>query len=612
MDSLGNLDPTVLSRGYRLGDFTPLEIVTAAIQRIEADKDFDAVWIYRLPRTEVLARAEKLTELLGTNKNVVDALPLFGLPFAVKDNIDVAGKPTTAACPEFTYIAQHTATVVEKLLAAGAILIGKTNMDQFATGLVGTRSPYGIPPNPFNADYVPGGSSSGSAVAVAKGWVSFALGTDTAGSGRVPAALNNIVGLKPTRGLLSTRGVVPACRSLDCVSVFAGSVSAAMSVANVLVGFDAKDPFSRRTAASQRFELLQAPKRVRVAVPRADRLEFFGDEAGAQEFRAALATVAALGGEITEIDFGPFRQAADLLYRGPWLAERQLVARNLLEKNAQSVHPDVRAPMLRGQNYSASDMFEAYHTLKALRRQVEVELANVDCLLAPTFGRAYRVAEVLANPQETNSNLGYYTNFVNLLDLCAIAVPSGFLPSGVPFGVTLMGPAYSENRLAAFADNIHRARVARIGATEHALPSSIKAKPAAADFIPVCVVGAHMSGLPLNCELLDVGAHLLKQTETAAHYRLFALEHMNPIRPGMIRVQDGAATRLSVEVWAVPSAQFGAFHARVRAPLAIGPVELADGAWVAGFVCQDYALRSARDISAWGGWRAYLANPKSP
>jgi len=601
------IDPTELSRGYRSGAYTVLDVVQAVIDRINADQD-DAVWIHRLPTAEIMERASILNEIVRSDPRMLGKLPLFGLPFAVKDNIDVAGQPTSAACPAFTYIAERDATVVAKLLAAGAILIGKTNMDQFATGLVGTRSPFGIPRNPFNKEYIPGGSSSGSAVAVAKGYVSFALGTDTAGSGRIPAALNNVVGLKPTRGVISNFGVVPACRSLDCVSIFAGTVSAAMSVADVLAGYDVKDPFSRREAASQRYAMQRAPTQWRVAIPRADQLTFFGDDAAAKEFQAALATAVSLGAEVVEIDFSPFLEAAALLYRGPWLGERVLVARELLKRSPEEIHPDVRAPLLRAKDYSASDTFEAYHALKALRRRVEMALGKVDCMLVPSYGRAYRIDEVLANPQELNSNLGYYTNFVNLLDLCAVAVPSGFLPSGVPCGVTLIGVPFSENKLAAFADQLHRARVSRLGATIYSLPMVPEAYAPASDQLAVCVVGAHMSGLPLNYQLVEAGAHLLKQTETSASYRLFALEDMTPVRPGMIRVNDGQGTALSVEVWSMPSARFGAFMARVPAPLALGRVELADGSWVIGFVCQEYALGAARDISALGGWRAFLAN----
>ena len=601
----GSLDLATLLAAYRSRRATPSSVADAVLSRIAAAGE-DGVWITRETAAAVRACAAALDTQLLADPDIAQRLPLFGIPFAVKDNIDVAGNPTSAACPVFAYIAEQHATVVAKLLAAGALYIGKTNLDQFATGLVGIRSPFGIAQNPFHRDYLPGGSSSGSAVAVAKGLVTFALGTDTAGSGRVPAGLNNIVGLKPTRGVFSAKGVVPACPSLDCVSVFALTVDDALRVGDVMLGYDKQDPFSRESAASQRFALRSAPARFRVLVPPKAQLEFFGDAASAQQFAAMLDTVRELGGEIIETDFTPLRDAAALLYQGPWIAERVLVAQEILRTHPEDIHPDVRAALLRAGQYTASDAFAAYHKLKALRRQVRAQFAGADCLLVPTVGRAYRIDEAQADPARVNSNLGYYTNFVNLLDLCAIAVPSGFIPSGMPFGVTMIGVPFSENGLAAMADRLHRARVTRLGATPHPLPP-VAATSAAADGIPVCVVGAHLSGLPLNYQLLDRGAHLLRQTQTAPRYRLFALEHMSPVRPGMVRAGESGGVALSVEVWSVPRAEFGAFVAAIPAPLAIGQVELEDGTWVSGFVCQDYALTGARDVSKFGGWRAYLA-----
>lgn len=603
----GSLDLSVLRAAYAAGTLTPTAVIEAVLARIARAGD-DGVWISRVAPDVLRAQAAVLTERLRLDPAGVRSLPLFGVPFAVKDNIDVANMVTTAACPAFAYTAARHATVVGKLLDAGALLVGKTNLDQFATGLVGTRSPYGIPRNPFNAAYLPGGSSSGSAVAVASGLVSFALGTDTAGSGRVPAGLNNIVGLKPTRGVFSAAGVVPACSSLDCVSVLALTVEDALRVGDVMAGFDVNDPFSRETAATQRYALRSVPSRFRVAVPRAEQREFFGDGDSARQFDAALHELAALGADITSVDFTPLREAAALLYQGPWVAERMLVAKELLRIDAEAIHPDVRAAMQRAPQFNAGDAFAAYHALKQLRRRAHAQLAGVDCLIVPTYGRAYRIDEAQAQPAQVNSNLGYYTNFVNLLDLCAIAVPSGFLSNGVPCGVTLIGMPYTENRLAAIADRLHRARVPIMGATGHALPPPQPKLDSSSEGIAVCVVGAHLSGLPLNYQLRDCGAHLLAQTETAAHYHLYALEHMQPVRPGMVRTADGQGVRLAVEVWSVPRAAFGPFVAGVPAPLAIGQVELADGSWIMGFVCQGYALAGARDISHFGGWRAYVAS----
>lgn len=604
-DSPIDLEPTRLRQGYRSGKFTPLEIMSAALKRIYADTN-TAVWIHLLPQGEILQRAKFLADWMANDSTVIERLPLLGIPFAVKDNIDVANTPTTAACPAFSYTPAQHATVVAKLLDAGAILVGKTNMDQFATGLVGTRSPHGTPRNPFDNTIVPGGSSSGSAVAVAQGLVSFSLGTDTAGSGRVPAAFNNIVGFKPTRGMFSNFGVVPACRSLDCVSIFGGSVGATLDVANVLVGFDPKDSFSRPQASGQRYHLAAIPRKFRIAIPRVDQLMFFGDADCEHAYHAALRSASHLGAELIEIDFTPFRQAGQLLYRGPWIAERALVTQQLLVDNPDAIHRDVRTALSAAHYYSAGNAFSAYHDLKELRRQVQYELVKFDCLLVPTFGRAYKISDILEDPMETNTSLGYYTNFVNLLDLCAIAVPTSFLRSQIPYGVTLIGPAFSESRLAAIADPIHRAQLSHIGATPFTLPPRSELTHLSDNMIAVCLVGAHMSGLSLNYQLIEMGAQFIRQTETASHYRLFALENMNPVRPGMIRVTDAPGRQLSVEVWSVPAKSFGMFVARVPAPLAIGAVELADGSWVTGFVCQGYAISGARDITELGGWRAFL------
>lgn len=604
-----SMDVGTLLSAYANRTLTPTDVVERVLQQCAESGD-DGVWITRVDEALVRRRAQELTALLVGDDAALTRLPLLGIPFAIKDNIDVAGMPTTAACPAFAYQANENATVVTKLLRAGAILIGKTNLDQFATGLVGIRSPYGAPTNPFNSEYLPGGSSSGSAVAVARGLVSFALGTDTAGSGRIPAAFNNLVGWKPTRGVFSNQGVVPACASLDCVSIFASNVFDAAFVANVMVGFDAADPFSLEAAASQRYVVSSPPKRWRVAVPRDEQLEFFGDEENAKQYRNVLAMIEQRGGEIVAIDFAPFRAAAELLYQGPWLAERCLVMASLLEHDAEAIHSDVRRAVSGADKISGRDVFLGFHRLLALRRQVVQRLSAVDCMVVPSFARPYRVSEALAAQQEINRNLGYYTNFVNLLDLCAIAVPTGLLSNGVPTGVTFIGLPFTENKLAAVGAMLHSERAS---ASKTLPSSSVGDRIAVADeSITLCVSGAHMSGLPLNHQLLTAGARLLASVQTAPHYKLFALTHMQPPRPGVVRVADHEGVAIVSELWSVPKTTFGSFVAAIPAPLAIGKVELDSGEWVTGFVCQNYALAGATDISDIANWRKYCTSATKP
>jgi allophanate hydrolase len=513
--------------------------------------------------------------------------PLAGKTFAAKDNIDVAGLPTTAACPEFSCIAKETAPAVQRLLDAGATLAGKTNLDQFATGLVGVRSPYGVPKNSINPEYIPGGSSSGSAVAVATGEVDFSLGTDTAGSGRVPAAFNNIVGLKPTRGLISTRGVVPACRSLDCVSIFARTAAEAGRVLDVLRGFDPADPFSRPASPPSRV-MPTTFEGCRVGVPRRSQLEFFGNTEAPALFRAF---VQKLGAQVVEIDFAPFLETARLLYEGPWVAERYAAIREFIERKPEALHPVTRRIIEGAKRHGAIEAFEAYYRLQELRRQVAPVWNDIDVLVTPTAGTIYRVSEVEADPVRLNSNLGYYTNFMNLLDLAAIAVPAGFQKNGLPFGATIAAPAFTDHALVV------------LGGLANG--ETIPPRPAG---IQVAVCGAHMSGLPLNPQLAERGARLVRTCRTARAYRLYALTEFNPPRPGMLRDEGGAA--IEVEVWDVPSHAFGSFMAGIPAPLGIGTLTLEDGSEVKGFLCEAHAVRGARDITALGGWRQYLNGEK--
>ena len=580
----------------RASEMSCEDIAVEVLARIDAAGD-DKVWIHRPTRDALLTRARELDS--GGNRD----LPLFGIPFAVKDNIDVAGWPTTAGCPAYAYTPAQSATVVERLEAAGALLVGKTNLDQFATGLVGVRSPYGTPRNPFDGDYIPGGSSSGSAVAAAAGLVSFALGTDTAGSGRVPAAFNNIVGLKPTRGRLSARGVVPACRSLDCVSVFALTADDAGAVLAAAQGFDADDPYSRDADTAAPPLAPGAVEGLRIGVP--DSLEFFGNADAANLFAGAVERVRALGAIIVPFDLTPFLDAARLLYDGPWVAERTAAIGAFIKAHPDDVHPITREIISGGGGLSAADGFAGLHRLEEFRRATEPTWRAVDMLMTPTAGTIYTNAEIEADPIRLNSNLGHYTNYMNLFDLCGIAVPAGFLGNGLPFGVTLVGRAFADSALLRAADELHRAAGLALGATDSEPPPPAEAHDTAKGCVRLLVNGAHMSDLPLNHELTDRGARLVRKCRTAPLYRLFALEDFDPPRPGLLRTEPGG--EIDVEIWELPAARFGSFVDGVPAPLGIGTVTLDDGSEVNGFLCEPYATRDAPDITEFKSWRTWLA-----
>ena len=590
------LDLASLRRRYESGALRPAQLIAGIMERTERRGD-DKAWIHRTPRAALEARAAEL------ERSGPQGRALYGVPFAIKDNIDSSGQPTTAACREFAYTPRSSAAVVDALLAAGAILVGKTNLDQFATGLVGVRSPYGVPGNTFDPSYVPGGSSSGSAVAVAAGLVSFSLGTDTAGSGRVPAAFNNLVGLKPTRGLLSTRGVVPACRSLDCVSIFALTAADAAAVLRCARGFDAADPFSR-AEAPPRHALPRSFSGCRVGVPRDDQLEFFGNPETPRLFEASVRRLVELGAERVTIDFAPFLETARLLYEGPWVAERYAAIREFIERQPKALHPVTAAIISGATRHSAIDAFTAYYRLKALRRQTAPVWDQIDVLVTPTAGTIYRIAEVEANPLRLNSNLGYYTNYMNLLDLAAIAVPAGFQRDGLPFGITLAAPAFSDEALCALGEAAQRAAVKTMGATGLPLPQRDDRESRDQNLVRLAVCGAHMSGLPLNHQLTERGARLAQKCRTAPDYRLFALTSFTPPRPGMVRADSGAA--IEVEVWEVPAGAFGSFVDGIPAPLGIGTVTLEDGQQVKGFLCEAHATRAARDITSLGSWRRFI------
>ena len=596
------LTAAAIVAAHRSGESSPQATITDCYARIRAHGD-PAVFIVLRQEADARARAQALAAEGNTD------LPLYGVPVAVKDNIDVEGLPTTAGCPAFAYQPTRDATCVARLKRAGAIVVGKTNLDQFATGLVGVRTPYGIPRNPFNPALIPGGSSSGSAVAVAAGLVPLALGTDTAGSGRVPAGLQNIVGLKPSLGLVSTAGVVPACRTLDCVSVCALTVDDAFAALAAMAGPDAADPYSRPRALGA---VGPMPEGARLGAPKLGQRLFFGDTASAAAYEAALARLAALGAAIVEIDIEPFYEAARLLYEGPWLAERYITARALIASAPESLHPVTRQIILGGAHGSAADAFAAFYRLEELRRVRDHAFREIDALALPTIPTAYTIDEVLADPIGLNSRLGTYTNFVNLLDLSALAVPAAMLRDGTPFGITLIAPAEQDAALASLGRRFHADTGLPLGATgAPQLPLAPAPKIAADGEIAVAVVGAHLSGMPLNRELKSFGARFLEETTTAPDYRLFALPGTTPPKPGLIRVGGGRGTAIAIEIWALPATEFGRFVAAVPAPLSIGTLSLADGRRAKGFLVEAEATQGARDISAFGGWRAFMAQAKA-
>lgn len=591
---------TRLLNDYRKGARTPCGVVADILQTAHDHED-NPIWIHRIDDADLIARARELEAMAP------DDLPLYGIPFAVKDNIDVAGLPTTAACPAFEYVPDTSAPVVAHLIAAGAILIGKTNLDQFATGLVGTRSPWGACRNAFDPDYVSGGSSSGSAVAVALGLVSFALGTDTAGSGRIPAGFNNLIGLKPSLGRISTRGVVPACQTLDCVSVFALTAADAQAVLDVAGVPDPEHPWSRPAQPPVQI----SSDRFTFGVPSESDLEFFGDQAYSDQFEAACVRLESLGGERRTFDYSPFAETAALLYGGPWVAERFHAARRIAEDQPDALLPVIRT-ILEGANaYSAVDTFDALYQLEDLKLRCARLWENHAIMLLPTAPTHPTIAAVDADPIARNSELGTYTNFVNLLDLSAVAVPAGLTPKGMPFGVTMIGPTGADSGLLALAERFHADTGLSLGATPHRQPEPTLARNNAApgpDTIKIAVCGAHLSGQPLNHQLTDRGGRLVADTFSAPCYRFYALAGGPPARPGMIRDESGAAIR--VEVWELPSETVGSFVAGIPAPLGVGRLELADGSNVMGFLCEPYAIADARDITEMADWRVYLESLK--
>lgn len=571
-----------LRAAYQAGT-TPQEVLHEVLARLRAVND-PGIFLHLADEDTLMAQAAAL--------GAYDpARPLWGVPFAVKDNIDVAGMPTTAACPAWTYAPQVDAFSVARLRAAGAIPVGKTNLDQFATGLVGTRSPYPVPRNALDPQIVPGGSSSGSAVVVGHGIVPFSLGTDTAGSGRVPAALNGIVGLKPSLGMVSATGVVPACRTLDTVSVFARDVADAWAVLQAMAGYDPTDAYARDIPAPA---LSPVPPKVKIGVPDPATRKFFGDTVQAAAFDADLAALRARGAQIVELDFTPFHDVANMLYEGAWVAERHAVIETLMAETPEAVHPVTRAIIGKALGLSATDAFRGLYRLAELRRACAPLIASVDLLAVPSIPTFYTCADLAADPVTPNSNLGTYTNFVNLLDLCALSFPTAPRADGRPGSLTLIAPAGQDARLAAEALCLAGQPVPPV-------------QDAQSQEIAVAVCGAHMSGLPLNGQLVSLGGRFVKAAATAPAYSLHALAGGPPERPGLLRGDTGTGASIALEIWALPRTALGDLMAMIPAPLGLGSIELEDGSRVTGFLCEAAGLRGARDITGFGGWRAYLS-----
>mgnify|MGYP006269182413 CR=1 FL=1 len=559
------------------------------------------------------------TPLVAASTDALGRASLDGLTFAVKDNIDVSGVPTTAACPDFAFVPEQHATVVQRLLNSGASLMGKTNLDQFACGLNGTRSPYGAVPNAFNPLYVSGGSSSGSAYVVATGQVDFALGTDTAGSGRVPAGLNNIVGFKPTRGRISAAGVLPAAQSVDVVSIFAGSVPLAWRVLMAASGYDERDPYSR-SAQDLPWRIQPFARTPRVGVP--DVLEFYGDEVAKVAFEASLERLCQLGAQLVRIPYAPLARAADLLYGSALVAERHAAIRPFFEAFEDSVIEPVRSIIGQSRRFSAADVFEAQLTLRQIEQEVRPMWQKMDFMVVPTTTTHVRIADMQKDPVELNRRLGYYTNFVNLLDYAALSVPSGLRADGLPFGITFIGAAGSDWPLAEWGTryhaSVHGDTHATLGATakpltqvDFAAPEPPGAEMTQQAEIQLAVVGAHLSGMPLNGQLTERGGRLIETTHTAPLYKLYALADTQPPKPGLVQVGPTHGHSIQVEVWSMPVTEYGSFVAAIPAPLGIGTLTLHDGCRVQGFLCEAHALEKAQDISHFGGWRAYVQSKQT-
>ncbi|WP_343314964.1 allophanate hydrolase [Brucella sp. BE17] len=583
-----------ISSAYDSGS-TPQDVIRQIYSRIAEIGD-PAIFISLRDEEDVLQEAAALGPRDASR-------PLWGIPFAVKDNIDVAGLPTTAACPAWEYQPQSDAFVVSLLREAGALVIGKTNLDQFATGLVGVRSPYGVPKNAIDPEIVPGGSSSGSAVAVAHGIVSFALGTDTAGSGRVPAALNNIVGLKPSLGAWSARGSVPACRSIETISIFAMSVEDAYDVYRIGAIEDHLDSYSK---AIETGPLFTPAQKLKIGIPDAQSIRFFGDDMQAASFMENIDILHEEGHEIVPIDFAPLYQIADMLYEGAWVAERHSVIENLLKTAPDAVLPVTRKIIEKATSLSATDAFRGFYRLQELKRKAEPVLSALDMICVPTIPTFYKLSDLGADPIVPNSNLGTYTNFVNLMDMCALAVPTAQRKDGRPGSVTLLAPSGQDALLASLSTGLEAAHGRKLGATTWSLPKRKTVADIPAGYTKLAVCGAHLSGLPLNEQITSRGGYLLEATSSAPYYRFYALAGEGLPRPGMIRTQERQHAGIAVEVWALPVTRLGDFLQGIPAPLGLGKVELASGETVCGFICEATGAISGTDITDLADWKLYL------
>jgi len=596
--SLNDLSISALHHAYRRGDLTPAAVMSRLRDKISHYQDHH-IW------TSLLSEEEINQYLTRLPPHFDASMPLYGIPFSIKDNIDLAGIATSAACKAYSHPVDESATVVERLLQAGAIPIGKTNMDQFATGLVGTRSDYGICLNAFDGEYISGGSSSGSAVSVALGLCSFSLGTDTAGSGRVPAAYNNIIGLKPSRGLLSCHGVVPACRSLDCVSIFTLDCDDANLVFNVAAEYDDKDAYSRHNLfvnGNRFYGDISEDFTFGVVSPK-QFPEFQLDEYS-HLYQDYCDRLLALGGKAVSIDFTPFLDAARLLYDGPWLAERYVAIEDFIRRHHQDMHVVTREIIDKAEALKTVDAFKAFYQLQLCKTAADKILQSVDFIVTPTTVDHYRIVEEQKQPIRLNSQLGYYTNFMNLLDLSAIAIPAAMREGGLPFGVTLFSSAFSDRKLLSFARKFQRLQNWPVAKSEVSMTTLPLQRLSESSFVDVVVCGAHLSGFPLNWQLLERAAKLLRVDETAPVYRLYALPGQIK-RPGLIR-NDQSGAAIVVEIWRMPAENFASFVTAIPEPLGIGKVQLSDGLFYTGFICESYAIESAQDITSYGGWAAYM------
>ncbi|MFK7871214.1 MAG: allophanate hydrolase [Roseobacter sp.] len=599
---LSNLPFTInaLREAYAAGT-RPADVIDEIFNRLDAVGD-PGIFIFLRDREDLVAEANALGEY-------DPSAPLWGIPYAAKDNIDVSGIQTTAGCPAYAYTPDQDAFVIGQLRAAGALMIGKTNLDQFATGLVGVRTPYGAPLNAVDPQIVPGGSSGGSGVIVGHGIVTFSLGTDTAGSGRVPAALNNIVGLKPTLGALSASGVVPACRTLDTVSIFALTVDDAYRAFAVARGFDENDAYSKPLAHE---ELTEPAQPLRVGIPDASSIEFFGDAVQQAAFERDVEVLKGRGAIVTPVDFEPLYAIARMLYEGAWVAERYTVIADLLATNPDALHPVTRHIITHAESMSAADAFTGIYRLAELKRAAEPMLDRLDLLCVPTVPTFYSVADLEADPVTPNSNNGTYTNFVNLLDMCGISVPTAPRRDGRPGSVTLLAGAGQDALVASVARGFERDCPRMMGATRHKVPPPSPLPAARPDTIEIAVCGAHMSGLPLNWQLTDLGATFLRSAKTTSNYKFYALAGGPPARPGLLKTGGSHAGAIALEIWSLPTSAFGTFMAGIPAPLGIGTIDLSDGTAVKGFLCEPSGLDSATDITKLGDWRVFLAQQSEP